>query len=42
MEEHFQTRDFQVALGATRVLGEKFGMSIAEIVETGGFEKVAN
>ena len=38
MEKHFQTQDFEVLIGAARVLGETFEMNIAEIVETGGFE----
>ena len=38
MEKHFKTNDFEVLIGAARVLGETFEMNIAEIVETGGFE----
>ena len=38
MEKHFQTNDFEVLIGAARVLGETFGMSIAEVSKTGGFE----
>ena len=38
MEKHFQTLDFVVSIGAARVLGQKFSMSIAEVTKTGGFE----
>ena len=38
MEKHFQTRDFEVLIGAARVLGETFEMNIAEGLKTGGFE----
>jgi len=38
MEKHFKTQNFEVLIGATRVLGETFDMNIAEILETGGFE----
>ena len=38
MEKHFQTHDFEVLVGAVRVLGETFAMSIAEVSKTGGFE----
>jgi quinol monooxygenase YgiN len=38
MEIHFQTRDFEVLIGAARVLGETFEMNIAEGLKTGGFE----
>jgi hypothetical protein len=38
MEKHFQTIDFEVLIGATRVLGETFAMNIAEVSKTGGFE----
>jgi len=36
MEKHFQTRDFQVFVGAARVLGETFEMKIFKVLETGG------
>jgi quinol monooxygenase YgiN len=36
MENHFQTRDFQVFVGAARVLGETFEMKILKGLETGG------
>ena len=38
MEKHFKTQDFEVMIGAARVLGETFDMNIAEILETGGFK----
>ena len=38
MEKHFQTHDFEVLIGAARVLGETFAMNIAEVSKTGGFE----
>jgi quinol monooxygenase YgiN len=38
MEKHFQTHDFEVLIGAARVLGETFAMNIGEVSKTGGFE----
>ncbi len=38
MEKHFQTHDFEVLIGAARVLGETFEMNIAEVLKTGGFK----
>jgi quinol monooxygenase YgiN len=38
MEKHFKTQNFEVMIGAARVLGETFEMNIAEVLETGGFE----
>jgi len=38
MEKHFQTREFELLIGAARVLGETFSMNIAEVMKTGGFE----
>ena len=38
MEKHFKTHDFEVLIGAARVLGETFAMNIAEVSKTGGFE----
>lgn len=38
MEKHFQSHDFEVLIGAARVLGETFEMNIAEVSKTGGFE----
>jgi quinol monooxygenase YgiN len=40
MKKHFQTHDFEVVMGAVRVLGETFEMSIAEVLKTGGFKLV--
>ena len=36
METHFQTRDFEVLVGATSVLGKGLKMMISEILEKGG------
>ena len=38
MEKHFQTQEFELLIGAVRVLGETFEMNIAEVSKTGGFE----
>jgi quinol monooxygenase YgiN len=38
MEKHFKTLNFEVLIGAARVLGETFEMNIAEVLETGGFK----
>ena len=38
MEKHFKTQDFEVLIGAARVLGETFEMNIAEVLESGGFK----
>ena len=38
MQEHFLTHRFQVLIGAAKVLGEKFEMIVAEVVESEGFE----
>ena len=38
MEKHFQTHDFELVIGAARVLGETLEMNIAEVLETGGFK----
>ena len=38
MEKHFKTPGFEVLIGASRVLGETFEMSIAEVSKTGGIE----
>ena len=37
-ETHLKTQDFEVLIGAARVLGETFEMNIAEVLETGGFK----
>ena len=33
MEKHFKTQNFEVLIGAARVLGDTFEMSMAEILE---------
>jgi quinol monooxygenase YgiN len=38
MEKHFRTQDFEVLIGAARVLGDTFAMNIAEVSKTGGVE----
>jgi len=38
MEKHFKTQNFEVLIGAARVLGETFEMNIAEVLETRGFK----
>ena len=38
MEKHFRTQNFEVLIGAARVLGETFEMNLAEVLETGGFK----
>ena len=38
MERHFQRNEFELLLGAARVLGETFEMNIADVLKTGGFE----
>ena len=38
MEKHFKTKDFELLIGAARVLGETFSMNISEVSKTGGFE----
>ncbi|CAB1084482.1 hypothetical protein D3OALGA1CA_5921 [Olavius algarvensis associated proteobacterium Delta 3] len=38
MKKHFKTPDFEVLIGAARVLGETFEMKFAEVSKTGGLE----
>jgi quinol monooxygenase YgiN len=38
MEKHFQTHDFEVLIGAARVLGDAFEMIITEVKEKGGYK----
>jgi len=38
MEKHFQTREFELLIGAAKVLGETFEMNIAEVLTSGGIE----
>jgi quinol monooxygenase YgiN len=37
-EKHFKTHDYEVLIGAARVLGENFAMNIAEVTESGALE----
>ena len=38
MGKHFQTDDFEVFIGAARVLGDAFEMNITEVKEKGGYK----
>ncbi len=38
MEKHFQTLNFEVLIGAARVLGETVVINICKVSQTGGFE----
>jgi hypothetical protein len=38
MEKHFKTQNFELIIGAARVLGETFEMNIAEVLESGDFK----
>jgi quinol monooxygenase YgiN len=38
MEKHFKIQNFEVLIGAARVLGETFEMMMAEVLESGDFE----
>ena len=38
METHFKTLNFEVLIGAAKVLGDTFEMNIAEVLESGGFK----
>jgi len=38
MEKHFKSNEFELLIGAARVLGETFTMNIAEVSKTGGYE----
>jgi len=38
MYNHFQTREFELMIGAAKVLGETFEMNIAEVLKSGGIE----
>ena len=37
-EKHFKTHDYEVLIGAARVLGENFEMNIAEVTKSGSLE----
>jgi quinol monooxygenase YgiN len=41
MQQHFRTQNFVVLIGAARVLGATFEMIMAEVLESGGFERIA-
>ena len=38
MEKHFNTQNFEVLIGAAKVLGETFEMNVGEVLESGGFK----
>ena len=38
MEKHFQTQEFEVLIGAAKVLCDTFEINIGEVSKTGGFE----
>ena len=38
MQKHFKTQNFEILIGAARVLGDTFEMNIAEVLESGGFK----
>ena len=38
MEKHFKTQNFEVLIGAARVLGETFEMNLAEVLELEDFK----
>ena len=38
MDKHFKNKNFEVMIGATKVLGETFKLDIGETPETGGFQ----
>ena len=35
MEKHFKTHEFELLIGAARVLGETYAMNIAQVTKTG-------
>ena len=41
MEKHFHSPDFEVLVGAARVLGETFTINIAEVSKSGGLDLVS-
>jgi quinol monooxygenase YgiN len=41
MQKHFLTQKFEVLIGAARVLGATFEMIMAEVLESGAFERIA-
>ena len=40
MEKHFHLPDFELLIGAARVLGETFVMNITEVSKTGGYRSL--
>jgi quinol monooxygenase YgiN len=38
MKKHFKSHNFELLIGAARVLGKKFSMNIAEVSKTGGID----
>jgi quinol monooxygenase YgiN len=38
MKKHFKSHNFELLIGAARVLGKKFSMKIAEVSKTGGID----
>jgi hypothetical protein len=38
MDKHFKNKNFEVLIGAAKVLGETFKLDIGETPETGGFQ----
>ena len=38
MEKHFQTSEFELLIGAAKVLGESFKMNVAEVTNSGSFD----
>jgi quinol monooxygenase YgiN len=38
MEKHFQTKNFEVFIGAAKVLGDAFEMNITEVKQKGGYK----
>ena len=40
MEDYFRTQDYEVLLGATKVLGRSFKLIITQVLETGRYDLV--
>jgi quinol monooxygenase YgiN len=38
MEKHFKTQNFEVLIGAAKILGETFEIIMAEVKERGGYK----
>ena len=41
MQKHFKTQKFEVLIGAARVLGDTFEMSMAKVLESGSYELIS-